>query len=185
MPRTWLGNQPNHCSIVQNIPNSLHPSSIRWNISFCLSVIVLGRPKTTLIVNGVSVMRSNFRNQNKCVSHDCHFVTDKLNFPINIFRIFLPVDSFACMECFVCWRDIVYAYYCLLASIETESLCQCPVSLLVATGYWVLGFQLFFFLYHTSSWWFYRYRIVSMEAYGEFSQCFMFCVWKIKCRSIL
>lgn len=31
---------------------------------------------------------SNFRNQNKSVSHDCHFVTNKLNFPINIFRMF-------------------------------------------------------------------------------------------------
>lgn len=39
------------------------------------------------LLSCISVMCSNFRNQNKSVSHDCHFVTDKLNFPINIFRM--------------------------------------------------------------------------------------------------
>ena len=80
------------------VVSSFVPATITYTLFICLFVCASTYELSdceNLCICG------NFRNQNKSVIHDCHFVTNKLNFPISIYfsSFFLPSISEAAYRC--------------------------------------------------------------------------------------
>lgn len=79
--------------------------------SVCSSVLSLSPTPHTFVC--VCVCKcNNFRNQNKTVTHDCRFVTNKLNFPISIF-----LHALLCVHVYLlgCARLVVFGAQRLVA----------------------------------------------------------------------